>query len=113
LNIFSKEKALYLADNPRKMGFSWLFVFAGIVVGFVMYLLYGDSRFVIMVVEKYIFIMFSLLFIGIRTLIERRIKSELMPRASKVVYLTLPAGYVFTFFLALWATHFTLATFAD
>jgi hypothetical protein len=108
MHLFSKEKALYLADNPTKLGFSWLFLFAGIIAGYLVHKHIGDSRFIIMVVEKYVFISVALIFGLTRRLIERRLKSSRVAKDSWEIYLILPGGYSFIFFSALWFSHMIL-----
>ena len=105
LRLFSKEKALYLVDNPTKLGFSWWFLFAGIAAGYLIHKHYGDNRFTIMVVEKYGFMAVSLVFFILRRLVDKRVRSGAIARDSSMLYCVLPAGYVFVFFLTLWITH--------
>lgn len=111
LKLFSKEKALYLVDNPTKVGFSWWFFFAGIAAGYAMHKHYGDSEFIIMIVEKYAFLTFSLIFWLPRRWIDKRVESGLIARESGLLYLILPAGYISTFFVAMWTSHFIFAIF--
>ncbi|MFY9182961.1 MAG: hypothetical protein WBJ45_01430 [Limnohabitans sp.] len=103
--LFSKEKALYLVDNPTKVGFSWWFFFAGIATGYWIHKDFGDTRFIIMVVEKYGLLTAALLFFLLRRLIEKRVKSGGISRDSRLIYCVLPGGYVFTFLGALWSAH--------
>lgn len=105
LKLFSKEKALYLVDNPTKVGFSWWFFFAGIATGYWLHKQYGDSEFIIMVIEKYTFMAVSLTFFIPRRLIDKRVKSGVIARDSNLLYWVLPAGYSFIFFSTLWFTH--------
>ena len=105
LRLFSKEKALYLVDNPTKVGFSWWFFFAGIAAGYLIHKYYGDSRFTIMVVEKYGFLAACLIFGLTRNWVAKRVRNLLIPRNSLLLYLIPPAGYVITFFATLWITH--------
>lgn len=105
LKLFSKEKALYLVDNPTKVGFSWWFLFAGIAAGYWIHNYYGDSRFTIMVVEKYAFMAFSLAFFIPRRWVEKRVRSGVIARDSALLYWVLPPGHVFVFSLTLWFTH--------
>ena len=105
LRLFSKERALYLVDNPTKVGFSWWFFFAGIATGYWVHMHFGDSRFIIMVVEKFGLMVVALFFFLIRRLIEKRVKSGGIGRNSRLIFLVLPGGYVFTFLGALWVTH--------
>ena len=105
LRLFSKEKALYLVDNPTKLGFSWWFFFAGIAAGYLIHKHYGDSRFTIMIVEKYGFIVASLVFAIPRRLVDKRVRSGAIARDSALLYWVLPAGYVFVFLSTLWIAH--------
>lgn len=105
LKLFSKERALYLVDNPTKIGFSWWFFFAGIVAGYWVHKHYGDSRFIIMVVEKYGFLAFTLVFGLTRNWIAKRIRTGLVSRESALLYLIPVAGYVIVFFCTMWITH--------
>jgi hypothetical protein len=111
LKLFSKEKALYLVDNPTKVGFSWWFFFAGIAAGYAMHKHYGDSEFIIMIVEKYAFLLFCLSFGFTRNWIAKRVRSGVTAKNSALLYLILPAGYVITFFVAMWTSHFIFAIF--
>jgi hypothetical protein len=103
--LFSKERALYLVDNPTKVGFSWWFFFAGIATGYWVHKHFGDSRFIIMVVEKYGLMVASLFFFFLRRLVEKNVKSGRIRKDSTLIYCILPGGYVFTFLGALWFTH--------
>jgi hypothetical protein len=105
LKLFSKERALYLVDNPTKVGFSWVFLFAGIVSGYIVHAYFGDSNYIIMYVEKLAFIVFALEFFGLRKYIERRIVVGAVSRESWLVYMILPAGYVCVFLATLWMAH--------
>lgn len=105
MKLFSKEKALYLVDNPTKVGFSWWFFFAGIAAGYWMHKHYGDSRFIIMVVEKYAFVVFFLSSALTRNWIAKRVRSGVIARNSNLLYLIPPAGYLFAFFSSMWFTH--------
>lgn len=105
LNLFSKNMAMFLLENPTRLGFSWCFFFAGILTGYGVHRYCGDGKFVIIVIEKYVFISIFLILGVLRRLIEKRVRSGLIFRNSSLLYLILPAGYFFSFFLALWATH--------
>lgn len=111
LRLFSKEKALYLVDNPTKWGFSWWFFFAGIAAGYWMQWRYGDSEFIIMIVEKYVFIVASLLFGLPHKLVRDRVSRGVISRNSVLLYLIPPGCYVFTFFSAMWLSHMAFAIF--
>lgn len=111
LKLFSKERALYLVDNPTKVGFSWWFFFAGIAAGYWMHKHYGDSEFIITFVEKYIFLVFFLSFGLTRNWIAKRVRSGAIPRDSALVYLIPPAGYVGTFFITVGFAHMFFAIF--
>ena len=110
-NLFSKERALYLVDNPTKVGFSWWFFFAGIAAGYWMHKNYGDSEFIILFVEKYIVITFNLIFWLPRRWVDKRVRSGVIARDSALLYLVLPAGYVFTFLAVMWFSHMFCAIF--
>jgi len=105
LKLFSKEKALYLVDNPTKVGFSWWFFFTAIATGCWIHKQYGDSEFIIMVVEKYGFLAVCLIFGLTRNWVAKRVRNLLISRDSLLLYLIPPAGYVITFFATLWITH--------
>ena len=111
-NLFGKEKALYLVENPTKIGFSWRFFFAGIIAAYAMHKLYGDSHFVIMVVEKYVFLGFALLFGFLRAWVAQRVKLQKISRESALLYLIPPFGYIFTFFGIIGLAHMAFAIFA-
>lgn len=98
-------------DNPTKVGFSWWFFFAGIAGGYWMHKHYGDSEFIIMVVEKYALIGIFLIFTLPRKWVEKRVKGELIARDSALLYWVLPAGYLSTFFATVWFTHMFFAIF--
>lgn len=109
--LFSKEKALYLVDNPTKWGFSWWFFFAGIVAGYWMHRHYGDSEFTIMFVEKYAFL-FACLVTGLpKKWVIDRVRAGAIPRDSSLLYLIPPFCYVFTFFLTVGFAHIFFAIF--
>jgi hypothetical protein len=108
LKLFSKERALYLVDNPSKWGFSWWFLFAGMVAGYWMYRLYGDSEIIIMVVEKYLFIFASLIFGIPHKLVRDRVRTGAISRDSILLYFIPPSCYVFTFFATVGFTHMFL-----
>jgi len=105
LKLFSKEKALYLVDNPTKLGFSWWFFFAGIAGGYWIHIHYGDSEFIIMFIEKYVFITSSLIFLLLQKWVAKLVRSAAIPKDSAMLYWVLPFGYNFTFFATLWITH--------
>jgi hypothetical protein len=111
-SLFGREKALYLVDNTTKVGFSWWFFFAGILAGYAMHERYGDSQFVIMVVEKYIFLAASLLFGFVRVSVAKAVAIGRISRQSALLYLIPPFGYVFTFFGAIGCAHMCFAIFA-
>ena len=98
LKLFSKEKALYLVDNPTKVGFSWWYLFAGIAAAYAMYRRYGDSYFVIVVAEKYVFISFSLFFGLSGKWVKNRVMAGMISRSSALLYVIPIFGCVFTFF---------------
>jgi hypothetical protein len=105
LKLFSKEKALYLVDNPTKWGFSWWFFWAGIAAGYAMHQRYGDSYFVIMVVEKYVFVAACLISGLPKKLVMDRVRSGVIQRDSALLYLIPPFCYVFTFFATVGFSH--------
>jgi hypothetical protein len=111
LKLFSKEKALYLVDNPTKWGFSWWFFFLGIAAGYLMHRQYGDSEFIIMVIEKYVFIVASVISGLPHKLIRSRVRSGAISRDSLLLYLIPPWCYVFTFFGTVGFTHVFVAIF--
>lgn len=111
-NLFSKEKALHLVENPTKIGFSWWFFCAGIFAAYVIHRFYGDSHFVIMVVEKYVFLAFTLFFGFLRTWIVRRVNFGKISKDSGTLYLILPFGYIFTFFGTIGLAHMGFAIFS-
>lgn len=113
MKLFSKERALYLVDNPTKIGFSWWFFFAGIAAGYALHKHFGDNYFVIAVVEKYVFLAVFLSLGVIRNWVTKRIKTGVIFRDSTLLYLILPAGYVGTLFSTIWASHFIFAVFIE
>lgn len=109
LNLFSKDKALYLVDNPTKWGFSWWFFWAGIAAGYAMHQRYGDSHSAIMVVEKYVSGILALMLGLTRNWVTKRVRTGVISRDSTLLYLIPPAGYVFTSWGAMWFSHMTFA----
>lgn len=106
---FSKERALYLVDNPTKIGFSWWFFFAGIVAAYGMHRFYGDSQFVIMILEKYVFLTFALMFGFLRIWISRGVTAGRISLDSALLYLIPLFGYFFTFFGMIGIAHMAFA----
>lgn len=109
LKLFSKERALYLVDNPTKWGFSWWFLWTGIAAGYCMHWQYGDSQLIIMVVEKYTFVMACLTFGLPKKWVIDRVRKGAISRDSNLLYLVPPFCYAFTFFSCLWFAHIFLA----
>lgn len=109
LKLFSKEKALYLVDNPMKWGFSWWFFWGGIAAAYAMHKHYGDSEFIIMIVEKYIFAAACLISGLPKKWVMDRVRTGAISRDSALLYFIPPFCYVFTFMCAMWFGHIFFA----